>query len=118
MKRSHVKYTREQFIEEANKKYSNKFDYSLTVFKSLYIPVIIICPDHGKILQKPKQHLMTKYGCLECSGLKKMTTEEFIKRAGEIHDNKYSYNKSIYINQNTKTIITCPLHDDFDQTPS
>ena len=46
-----------------------------------------------------------------------MTTEEFIKRAQKTHGDKYSYEKSVYKNANTKLIITCPKHGDFEQLP-
>lgn len=32
-----------------------------------------------------------------------------------VHDNKYSYDKVIYVNYDTKVIITCPEHGDFEQ---
>ncbi|OFX38698.1 MAG: hypothetical protein A2X08_13065, partial [Bacteroidetes bacterium GWA2_32_17] len=56
-------------------------------------------------------------GCIACSGLKKSTTEEFIKRAREIHGNRYNYDKVKYINNITKVIISCPVHGDFEQVP-
>jgi len=43
--------------------------------------------------------------------------EKFIIRSKVIHKNKYSYDKVIYSNQNTKVIITCPEHGDFLQKP-
>ena len=46
-----------------------------------------------------------------------ITTEEFIKRAKEIHGDKYDYSKTIYKNRRTKLIITCPKHGDFEQRP-
>jgi hypothetical protein len=42
-------------------------------------------------------------------------TEDFIKTANQIHDNKYDYSKVIYINAKTKVIITCKKHGDFEQ---
>lgn len=46
-----------------------------------------------------------------------MTQEEFIKQSQEIHNNKYLYDKVIYVNKTTKVIITCPIHGDFEQLP-
>jgi hypothetical protein len=43
--------------------------------------------------------------------------KEFIEKAEEIHKNKYSYDKSNYVNAKTKLIITCHKHGDFSQTP-
>ena len=39
------------------------------------------------------------------------------ERFNKIHNNKYTYDKSIFINTKTKLIITCPIHGDFEQTP-
>jgi len=44
-------------------------------------------------------------------------TKEFIEIAKKIHGNKYSYDKSEYINAKTKLTITCCKHGDFVQTP-
>ena len=35
-----------------------------------------------------------------------------------MHNNKYSYDKTNYINYQTNVIITCPIHGDFEQTPA
>lgn len=48
---------------------------------------------------------------------KRSNTEEFIKRANLIHDNKYNYSKCIYTNNCTKIIIICKIHGEFQQTP-
>lgn len=48
---------------------------------------------------------------------KKLTTEEFIAKAKEIHGEKYDYSKVTYTNSHTKVIITCLIHGDFEQSP-
>jgi hypothetical protein len=51
--------------------------------------------------------------------MKKLTTEEFIRKAREKHNGKYEYDKTVYINNRTKVLITCQTCDeDFLQTPS
>lgn len=47
----------------------------------------------------------------------KLDTSTFIGRSNVVHKNKYSYDKTVYKNQRTKVIITCPIHGDFLQTP-
>jgi hypothetical protein len=44
--------------------------------------------------------------------------ETFIKKANEVHSNKYDYSKSIYNKSNEKIIIICNIHGEFYQTPS
>ena len=49
---------------------------------------------------------------------RKLTTEEFIKRAREVHGDKYDYFKVKYVNSQTKIEIICPEHGKFYQTPN
>ena len=49
---------------------------------------------------------------------KTLTTEQFIQKASKIHNNRYRYWNSIYVNSHTKLIITCLEHGDFLQTPN
>ena len=47
----------------------------------------------------------------------KLTTEEFIKRAREVHGDKYDYSKVKYVNSVTEVCIICKEHGDFWQKP-
>lgn len=47
-----------------------------------------------------------------------MTTEEFIQKAKAIHGDKFDYSKVEYVNNHTPIIINCPIHGEFQQTPS
>lgn len=51
------------------------------------------------------------------SEAKRMKQDEFIKRANEIHKNKFDYSKTMYINAHTKITIICPVHGEFLQRP-
>ena len=48
---------------------------------------------------------------------KKLTKEEFIKKANEKHNGKYDYSNVVYVNSTTKVCIICPEHDEFWQRP-
>jgi len=50
--------------------------------------------------------------------MQKKTSEDFIKKAIEIHGNKYDYSKVEYKGNKTKVCIICPEHGEFWQTPS
>jgi len=50
--------------------------------------------------------------------MKKKTTAEFIKEAQLLHNNFYTYNNTVYKNNRTKVVITCPTHGEFQQTPN
>lgn len=121
MPKNNKKKTTEEFIEEAKKIHSNKFDYSKVDYKNAKTKVCIICPKHGEFWQTPHGHLRG-YGCSKCrdeksAKSKTKTTQDFINESSLIHNNKYSYNKTIYKDCKTKVIITCPIHGDFEQTP-
>jgi very-short-patch-repair endonuclease len=113
----HLKYpvegylNQEIFLIKSKRKWGNKYDYSLVEFVSSHHLVKIIY--NGKTYEQyPHNHLIYAPELRN-----KLTLDEFIKYSKEIHNNKYSYDKSNYINHVTKTIITCPLHGDFYQRP-
>lgn len=49
---------------------------------------------------------------------KKVSTEQFIERAREVHGNKYDYSKVEYIDNKIKVCIICPKHGEFWQIPN
>ena len=49
--------------------------------------------------------------------MRKLTTEEFVQKAKEVHGDKYDYSKSIYTTKKDKLIIICPIHGEFQQSP-
>lgn len=48
----------------------------------------------------------------------KLTTEQFIQKAREVHGDKYDYSLVDYINSSTKVKITCHEHGEFEQVPN
>ena len=108
--------TANKFIEDAKKIHGNKYDYSKVEYKGSKVKVCIICPTHGEFWQKPNSHL-NGCGCPNCLKTKKMTTESFIRKAKQIHGDKYDYSKVEYKNARTKVCIICPKHGEFWQIP-
>lgn len=49
---------------------------------------------------------------------KKMTTDEFILKSIEKHNDKFDYSKVSYINMKNKVIIICKKHGEFLQNPN
>ena len=47
---------------------------------------------------------------------RKLTKEELIAKAIEIHEDYYDYSKVTHINSTTKVTIICPVHGEFEQT--
>lgn len=48
---------------------------------------------------------------------KKLTTEEFIRRAKEVHGERYDYSKTHYHGRSKKVLIICREHGEFWQRP-
>lgn len=44
-------------------------------------------------------------------------TEEFIEKAHEIHGDKYSYEKAVYVGCTKPLVIVCPIHGEFLMSP-
>ena len=57
----------ENFLNKANEKFNNKFDYSKFKYKNAKTKSIIICPIHKEFEQNPDKHLQNIYGCPSCA---------------------------------------------------
>lgn len=102
------------FLKRARDKWGDKYDYSLVEYKNSRSKVKIIY--NGEIYeQAPIGHLRYAPENIKLSVRK--TTEQFIKDANIVHDGKYGYEKTNYIKNQIKVIITCPIHGDFEQNP-
>jgi len=106
--------TTEQFIEDAKRVHGDKYDYSKVEYKGSEVEVTIICPKHGEFKQTPYVHLKG-HNCPTCARRPHITTEDFIRRAKEVHGDKYDYSKVNYVNGKTKVTIICHKHGEFDQ---
>lgn len=111
------KVTTEIFIERSLARHGNAYDYSKTIYRHPKVKVIITCPIHGDFLQRPYCHLKGS-GCNLCA-LDRVTNslDKFISLARAVHGDKYNYSKVNYINNNSKVIIICPKHGEFEQRP-
>ncbi|MBR6516374.1 MAG: hypothetical protein IKT40_05915 [Bacilli bacterium] len=110
------------FIEKARNIHGNKYDYSKVEYINNSTKVCIICPIHGEFYQTPIKHINRKQNCPKCSNINKslklrLSTEEFIRRAKEVHGSKYDYSKVEYINSKTKITIICLIHGEFEIVP-
>lgn len=49
------------------------------------------------------------------SNNKKQTTEQFIEKSKSIYGDIFLYDKTVYVNVNSKVIVTCKIHGDYEQ---
>lgn len=111
------KHTNGSFIEKAIEVHGeNNYNYSKVDYINATTKIKIICPEHGEFEQGASSHL-SGHGCPECVGVKKHTSESFIKKAREVHDNRFDYSKVEYKNNREKVVISCHEHGDFKQLP-
>lgn len=110
--------TLKDYIIQAKEIHGNKYNY-IELFKINNYPYLkIICSIHGEFEKSATNHILRKQGCSLCSKPSKLTTQMFIKKANEIHNDKYNYSKVNYMNGKIKVIITCKIHGDFEQLPT
>ncbi len=112
--------TTQLFIEKALKKHNNKYNYDLVEYKNAITPIRINCLLHGEFLQKPVQHLLG-HDCRKCVKLKtkpRKSIEKYLQQVNKRHNNKYNYDKFIYVTGMIPAIIICPKHGEFIQLPT
>lgn len=117
-----MKSNTEEFIKKAREIHGNKYDYSKVIYFNAKTKVIITCLIHGEFEQTPDGHL-SGHNCPKCSNnrisqARKSNTIKFIKKAKEIHNNKYDYSEVNYVTNHDKVTIICPTHGDFLQSPN
>jgi G:T-mismatch repair DNA endonuclease (very short patch repair protein) len=115
--------SRIDFIQKAREIHGDIYDYDVFAYAGARTKGTITCKIHqASFEQSPNTHLKG-HGCKLC-GLEKAseslryTTAEFIARAKVIHNDLYSYAKTVYVTQHELIIIGCKIHDDFVQTPN
>lgn len=107
----------EIFVEKAKIKHGDKYDYSQSKITNSRMKTKIVCPIHGEFEQRANDHLIG-YGCSECGGTKKLTTDKFIQKAKEIHADRYDYSLCEYKTARIKVKLICPTHNEFEITPN
>lgn len=116
-----LRSTKEQFIEKARTIHRDMYDYSKVNYINNKTKVEIICPEHGSFYQNPETHIRGEgHGCPKCGSIQnslssRLTLEEYIKKAREIHGNRYDYSKVKYKGGREIIEIICPEHGSFWQ---
>lgn len=108
---------KEKLIKRFKEIHGNRYDYSLVKDSLTREKIKIICAEHGIFIKHVAAHLRGS-GCSACSGYKKLTTKEFVKKSIETHGYKYDYSKTEYVRSREKVKIICPKHGEFLKTPN
>ena len=105
----------EDFIARAKAVYGDRYDYSLAVYRGSKQHIKIICREHGVFEQSAGTHHLYE-GCPDCSGKRKLTNSEFIRRSQEVHGDKFDYSLSSVNGVHGYVDIICPYHGVFSQS--
>lgn len=110
------------FISKAKKTHGDRYDYSSAVYRGLNNKIDIICPKHGLFLQRAQSHINGQ-GCKYCrfenySKIKTSTTIDFVRKAKNIHEEKYDYSRVKYKHSMIPIEIICRTHGIFLQNPN
>lgn len=116
--------TTKKFIERARKVHGDKYDYSKTDLDNRDEKgrICIICKEHGEFWQTPTNHLGGQR-CYKCSKIsmankQRITEEDLRNKLINVFGNKYDLSKLGYIDYKHKVRLVCPIHGEFEQTPS
>ena len=87
--------------------------------KNTQSKITYICNEHGEAVRKAL-YLYEGRGCTKCANnvakiKKTFSTEDFINKSKELHEDKYDYSKTVYTGSLNKLTITCLRHGDFEQ---
>lgn len=109
--------SQEEIIERLKEVFKDKnYRYELVTETKCMDDIYLICPTHGKFKKRLSRALNGR-GCPYCSGKLRKTFEQFKEEATKVHNGKYTYNDTNYVNSHKHIMITCPIHGDLKVTP-
>jgi len=111
----------EQFILEAINIHGDKYSFENSVYVNGHTNLEVNCKIHGPFVITPKSLTISKCGCRQCGIItttykNRNTTEDFIRRAKEIHGDSCTFEKSVYTNIKSNVIVNCIYHGYFNIT--
>ena len=85
-----------------------------TEYRNKTTAITFICAEHGEYIAQPRTVKEAKYGCRLCYVQSwQLPFEDFVKRAKEIHGDKYQYGASSWNGASKKTKIFCKACNEF-----
>jgi hypothetical protein len=110
--------TRKLTIEEFKNRFTERFpkknfDFSKSNYINAHTLMKVEC-NNGHTFEVRPCDLMNGGGCPYCSGIKKLTKEDFIKDATFVHNGYFTYEHAAdFTNVSSYVTVTCPIHGDF-----
>lgn len=112
----------EEFKKRAATVHAGVYNYDKVLYINAHTKITIECVEHGDFLQRPHDHVKGKNGCPKCAdnnrrkNHSKQAFEKFLKKANQIHNNKYTYITESYTGITDLMEIICPVHGTFRQS--
>lgn len=110
--------SQEDFIALARKVHGDRYDYSKTNYVTNLSMVTITCKKHGDFVQRAGSHLAGTRCSICAFEDNRLSVEEFVKKAREVHGDTFDYSKVVYTGNKTPVEIICPKHGSFWQKPN
>lgn len=110
--------TTEIFIDRAREIHNDLYDYSEVRYQRWNKKVCILDPEYGKFWQRPNDHTNGQGHPHRADQSRRLTSDQFIQKADQVHNKLYDYSKIVYTGYYDKVCIMDPIHGEFWQTPS
>lgn len=99
--------------------HGDKYDLSELLYVNRRTKFILVCEQHGPWFTLLGQ-IIRGQGCPVCGKTdaaikRRVSFEDFLEQAREVHGNKYNYYKDCFVKISAKTKINCLTHGDFEQ---
>lgn len=98
--------------------HGGRYDLSKVKYVGASEKIIVVCAEHGEFYPSYSNFVYGKTGCPTCAGNQKRTLEEFVRKASDVHGNKYNYSLVNYVNKESVVKIICPEHGEFVKAPN
>jgi len=103
----------EKFVERSIEAHGNRYEYLSKGFDKGR-SALIVCAEHGEFWQDKYRHTQGE-GCGNCFRKNsRLTVEDFISRAVEVHGEKYDYSRVSFDSSRDKIEILCSEHGLFE----
>lgn len=115
--------TNDDMISKIREIHGDLYSFEKFTYKSYKEKPTLICKKHGDFKISLVNLIGNKRGCPKC-GLERghksclSNIEDFIIKANNVHNNKYNYSESEYVNWKTHLTIICKNHGKFKKTPN
>lgn len=111
--------TVDNFLKIAHEVHGDEYDYSRIEYNGRRTPMAIVCKRHGVFYQTAQTHIKGS-GCPKCAiernaESQKIGLPEFVRRAKDIHGDRYDYSLVEYNTSKDLVAIKCPIHGVFKQ---